>query len=381
MKKIICTATSFGYGPVSKLITICKNLKKLGLELELIGDGIALELANHTDYFNKVYRYNFTNIEDSSCIKFSKIFREADLMLNVLEPNAVLIANKYEIPTIYIDSLFWMWEDIPPILHNVKYYIAQRFPGISSKIKRFSKEIKNFYLCGPIVDTSFTSEGGRDDLLLINFSGLETPFTKIGENLYYPEAIMSNLISPLNESSWKEIVVTGNKSIMQHFKKLYGQFFRGHFKHLSHDNFLELMSKAKMIITSPGLTTTYEALVYGTPIRFLPPQNYSQALMLNFYQRCGFSDITLNWCDLYPDYIIPVDLPEEQGVFLVNNTIKRFSQDNLSQKIARNQFKKMIETPPPSIENQREILGETLSDGVSEIVNIIKNEVLVEKKI
>lgn len=55
--RIICTAKSFGYGPISKLLTICKYLKntKSDIILELVGDSIVIELAKHTNYFNKIH--------------------------------------------------------------------------------------------------------------------------------------------------------------------------------------------------------------------------------------------------------------------------------------------------------------------------------------
>lgn len=67
-----------------------------------------------------------------------------------------------------------------------------------------------------------------------------------------------------------------------------------------------------MVLTTPGLTTTYEALVYNIPIRFLPPQNYSQALMLKHYRNTGFADISFDWTDVYNESIVPLYLPEKR---------------------------------------------------------------------
>jgi hypothetical protein len=46
-KKIICGAANFGYGPVSKLLSILRALPKNKYDLCFVGYGAALELARH----------------------------------------------------------------------------------------------------------------------------------------------------------------------------------------------------------------------------------------------------------------------------------------------------------------------------------------------
>ncbi len=371
MKKIICTATSFGYGPVGKLLAICKRLKEHGVQMDLLADGLVLELSRHVDYFTNIIPFDSLQNDLVTSENLHDLFKEADLMLNVLEPNIVKFTKHFGLQTVYVDSLFWMWEDIPPELYNV-YYIAQTYPGVEDKRVQFKERLQEFRVCGPIVDTSYLKQvHTRENFLLVNLSGLENPFTKFGANLYYPEAIVSTLIEPLNNSSYEKIVITGNSQVMQSLKEHYGSAFRGQFTHLSHDNFLRYLATCKMILTSPGLTTTYESLVYKTPIRFLPPQNYSQALMLQGYQQSGFADLALNWSDVYEVYSIPNNLPEAEGVNLVSKTIERFASDVHAQGDAKRRLSEMIQLEPPFVEKQLQVLGENLKDGTAEIVEVV----------
>ncbi|OKP91070.1 hypothetical protein A3844_04305 [Paenibacillus helianthi] len=372
MKTILCTAASFGYGPSGKLLSICKSLKSQGFELKLVADGLVLQLANLTDYFTDIIEFDFINSVLIEHNKLTNAFKEADLMLNVLEPDAVKFANHFGVKTVYVDSLFWMWDKLPDDLQDVEY-IIQKFPGVYTKISEFNANSANFRFCGPIVDTSFINVGERENFLLVSFAGLESPFNKFGKGLFYPEAVLSNLIEPLNNSSYEKIMITGNSSVIEFFKQKYGKQFRGEFIHLSHDKFLQSLAICKMLIASPGLTTTYEALVYKTPIRYLPPQNYSQALMLNRYEQEGFTDMSLNWSDIYTEYIIPANLPEAEGVALVGRTIECFSVDQGAQMFAKVRLSEILNVEPPSSERQRTVLGEELTDGTAEVVEIIQD--------
>ncbi|WP_195694567.1 hypothetical protein [Priestia megaterium] len=359
--KIICTATSFGYGPISKLLTICKELKNTDCELLLVGNGICIELASHTEYFKEIINFDFNKADQLSELEYIK---GADLWLDVLEPLACPIANKLNIPFIYVDSLFWMWDKIHPMLKDVSHYIAQDFPGVREKVKDFQQEIhknvEKFHISTPIVDKSFLKDQqSNSDLLMINFSGIETPLSKPNEIMNYPDSLFQMLVKALNNSRYDEIIVTGNKKVMNQLDNKYGPIFRGEFKHLSHDEFLKTLNRSKMIITSPGLTLTYEAMAYKVPIRFLPAQNYSQALMLKRHRSSGFTDISFDWSDIYSHYQIKKDLPEEEGVELVSRIVNEFYGD-----IKEGKFKKislledMVNITPPEVSKQTINIGD-----------------------
>ncbi|MGI2729925.1 UDP binding domain-containing protein [Bacillus cytotoxicus] len=156
----------------------------------------------------------------------------------------------------------------------------QNYFDIDQKVNVLKKDINNLIVCDPI--TSLLTKDINTELnqIIFNFSGLETPFMKnMDDLLLYPKTIFENAYEALNESKFDRIIVTGNDKVMTYLKKEYGNKFRGEFKHLSHEEFLIELQNSKMLVSSPGLTATYEAMAYNVPVRFLPPQNYSQALM------------------------------------------------------------------------------------------------------
>lgn len=375
MKKLICAATSFGYGPVTKLLTICRALNLEENELYFVGNGIALNMVQKTSFFKGIYDINFENINYESCPKeIVKLIEDSDVMLNVLQPTSVEIAQFCNIPVIYVDSLFWMWDKIPDFLKKVDAYFVQKYFDIDERVNLLKRDISNLIICDPIITSLTTDMNTKLDQVIFNFSGLETPFTKdIDDLLLYPKVIFENAYEALNESNFDRIIVTGNEKVMIHLKKEYGDKFRGEFSHLSHAEFLIELQNSKMLVTSPGLTVTYEAMSCNVPVRFLPPQNYSQALMIKKYIEIGLADKYFDFTDIYDDYQIERDMPEEIGVALVKDIILRFSEDSTSSNIAKSAIQSILTENVPNIKKQKELLEFTDSLGTEKIVEMIQN--------
>lgn len=368
MKRLVCTATAFGYGPVSKLLTVCKLLAQH--RLEFVGTGVALELARHAQCFSGIYEADPASREGQAVLR--DLLAGADLLVNVLEPTALDAAWECRIPCCYIDSLFWMWAGLPSECNDVACYVVQRFPGVSEKQKHFGHQVANLRPVGPIVDRAYLGKESREDLLLINLSGLESPFARVSDGLLYPEPVVAALVEALRGTPWSNVVVAGNRAVMAQLEQRYGRPGLA-FRHLSHEDFLRLLARSRMLLSSPGLTATYEALVYRTPIRFLPPQNYSQALMLGLHRQSGLADLSLGWNDLYADAAIPPDLPEDEGVRRVLRSIQRFGEDADGQRTAQAIFRNMLSFSLPDSDCQLSRLGEELTDGAAEVRTIIEH--------
>jgi hypothetical protein len=87
------------------------------------------------------------------------------------------------------------------------------------------------------------------------------------------------------------------------------------------------MRAAKGILLSPGLTGSMEVFEAHTPVFFLPPQNYSQVLQLEFYRDSGAAHFSYTWTDTYSDFKLPNYLPEEIAVEKVRDVINRAISD------------------------------------------------------
>lgn len=371
VKRIVCTAAPFGYGPVAKLLTICRFLTTY--QLEFVGTGPALELARHASCFSAIIEGDCRSGTGRRMVQ--RTLTGADLWLSVGDMAALTLVGRVQVPCCHVDSLFWMWDALPEASSEVACYCAQRFPGVPEKQEAFGQNIRQFRFVGPIVDRRFQRVGEPDPLLLVSLGGLESPFVKEREMVLYAEPVISVLDSALRTSSWSEVLVTGNQAVMAYLQKQYGRLGFT-FTHLAHEDFLKQLARAAFLLTSPGLTTTYEALVYQVPLRFLPPQNYSQALMLKRHRSTGLADRSLDWCDLYPHAVIAENLPQEEGVFQVLTSIRRFAADSKAQKEVRPVFQDMLSPPYPESSVQAACLDIPLTDGAQEVAAIITHELL-----
>ena len=114
-------------------------------------------------------------------------------------------------------------------------------------------------------------------------------------------------------------------------------------EHFGHEEFLKLLAEARLVLTSPGLTTTLECEALGTPVRFLLPQNYSQALMVERSLREGASDRCLALSTFGRRYVVESGMPEASGVDLVGQHLQQILMER--RRALRGAIHRMVETP------------------------------------
>lgn len=351
-KTLICGATSFGYGPIAKLLAIARVLQSLNYQLIFLGNGTALELARYFP-FEQCIEYDISNVEHLSDLGIP--LEGISGIINVLEPVLAHFAQNMSLPHFYIDSLFWMWHQIDVHTANADIYFIQRFPGVEEKLARWRDSIHNPRLVGPIVESSdyIPRRDQRGNHIIINYAGLESGLVDVDRGLLYPYVLTALLMPILQKSApfHQKIVFTGNQRVMFQLEQQFPQRPANvQFTHLSHDAFLKILASSSLLVTSPGLTTTYEAFLSGIPVRFLPPQNYSQTLMLDYYRREGLADISFHWNDVYADYAVSSEMEESVAVRQVLSVIDRFSQDPQAQQQAMGILSDLLNTPtPPNI--------------------------------
>ena len=122
----------------------------------------------------------------------------------------------------------------------------------------------------------------------------------------------------------------GNKDILEEIEKrtphgvIQYQFFE-------HDEFLHQIAEAKLIISSPGLTTAFEVFNSETPIFFIPPQNYSQYWNLEGFISNDIAPGAINWNHLYPENNIIKNEEQKIGIEKVLQCTRNFENDKGAQ--------------------------------------------------
>jgi len=318
--KILCDAVPFCFGPVSKIISIAEHLHNASVQLTLLASGTSKELGGKSNLFS-IVDCNSEILSDLEQNK--KLFEEAGVFVTVMNPIAAKFALNLGKPVVYIDSLFWMWDSLPKEFAKIdKYFVQDLFDSKEALIKY--PFLRNVEFVGPIIDDSLPIQKSKDDFVLVNFGGMESALIQIGKNSNYPFIVGKIIINALEKSGQKAFVC-GNDKVLQKLLEKNPKNIKIGGK--SHKEFLELLRKTKLLITTPGLTTSLEAFHYGAPIAFLPPENYSQFLNLKTFRQQGIADDSFHWMDIYSELDIVVGEDEVIGVSKVLSAIKRFEQD------------------------------------------------------
>lgn len=336
-KTILCDAKAFCFGPISKLLTVSERLhEKYNIIFLVSRTSKMLSIHAHADQIIECDTENIEELKDQA-----EVFKKADLFINIMNPISAKFAAEIGLPIVEIDSLFWMWENISEDLLNSKIYFIQDFEGVKEQLEKFSKKMFNPVLVGPIVkNVPLGIE--RKNKLLVNLGGMESSIIKVGINTDYPFVIiklLNDLLAKFN--GFDEIVCAGNEDIINEMKK---RMPNGpiEFKFFEHDEFLSQIAESKMIISTPGLTTAFEAFNSKTPIFFLPPQNYSQYWNLESFILKGVADGSINWNQLYPQCNIIKNEEQKVGIEKVLECTHAFESDKNACAVVTNYINMVI---------------------------------------
>ncbi len=362
MKKIIlCDAVPFCFGPISKMISIAEKIDKKEYDLILLASGTSLELGKKSNLFKIVNCNTESNVD---LIKNKKWFEKADVFVNVMNPKSVEYALSLNKKVIYIDSLFWMWDKVPDFADKVEAYFAQNFVGVKDRIISESRDKIN--LVGPIIGNAFRGVKKKNHIV-VNFGGIESSMIKIGKNSNYP-FVIGKLIEKVFSNSKEKVYFCGNDKIIRKAIPKRKNFIIGS---MEHREFLKVLSEAKLLITIPGLTTTFEAFNYNVPTIFLPPENYSQFLNLKSFEMHSAGKKIFNWSDIYKTKINLFE-DEQKAVDKILFLIRRFEKDKINKLNFKNKLIKVLKNVNSiSVKNQDKFIKSLGENSVLQIAEKI----------
>lgn len=329
--RILVSAESFGYGPITTCLNVMKELKVFpNVVLDFIGSGISLEQAKLSKYFQTYY--NCDTFDFSSLEKNKDVFKKYDIFVSSENVNGAIFALKNNINnTYYIDNLMWMWDKIPTSLNNVKkYFISEIIPS-KENFERIGKQIKNPVFVGPIREIDINSEISSNQLI-INIGGAESFLLNHDLISKFYNRIINDILSSEELQKFSKIIICGGSKVLKNVI-LENKNQNVEKVTLSHEEYLKEMKKSSHCILASGLGNFIETIGKDKHIMYLPAINYSQLLQLEYYSNQQFGFKNLNWTsfDFYND--IPKYLDEETGVDLVVSNIKKFLDGNYKKFI------------------------------------------------
>jgi len=381
MARIVAVAENFAFGPISKLLTITEQLLKQGHDITFIGEGTAYQLGKKQK-FTKIYHHNTDGVDYKKWAK--PIFQKADVLLSSGDRSSILLAQEIGLPTIWLDILFWWWDDIPEYLLNADLYIQQNSLYNGRNMKRYANKTKNMKIVGPIIDLQYHKEKLKNQLL-IAFGGMEAAgWYQIGKDSNYPYTISQLIINKIDTSDYKSVLFVGNERITKDLSKKYGtDKFR--FVMLPHNEMLYEMARSEDILMVPGLETPLEAFAYNQPIFFLPPSNSSQYVQLDEFRKFKLATKinSIHFADYYPyKNLAGKNLRHIMEVFL--KELSRFEHsDSVLESCAErinNYLHQSKREKLKQIDNEKKFIASIGGNGLKESVSLINKFITAQRK-
>ncbi len=272
---IAVCGVDFGWGSAGKINAIVAALKRLGSGFKFVLLGTKLGRPILTQELGATCYAQWP--EEPTALQ--GLFRKHGVVagLVVLDPVA---ANAFEAagcPTVYVDSLPFMWSDADPVPADVAVYCAQRVAAadIASRPEPL-KAVQRLTWVDPITaDIAATSQRHRG-MAIISLGGLHSPVNP-GGNPAYCRLVIEPALRAVTAAGYRPVHLCGNLLEEHYAGAAHGVLVAGAGPR-PHAEFLKLLSTTGIALVSPGLTTLLEAARLRTPVVCLPPQNLSQIL-------------------------------------------------------------------------------------------------------
>ncbi len=303
--RILCAAENFAYGPAGKLLTVGRELRARGHELAFVGMGTAFDLASKSDVFSDVVHAD-TDSHDFA-LEHHELLCGTEVVVSAMDRGAIVAAAARGIPTVWIDSLFYWWEELPEAVLAADLYIKQDVLPDENGMERFASRIRNLRSVGPIVERSETSACGGTGQLLISFGGMEAPgWYESGKNHNYPKAVTRLVLEGVELGAYDHVLFTGSSSIMAELRTSFATP-SVQFESLDHDDFVSTLRLSDVVLLPGGMESTLEAFANGVPAVFLPPVNVTHHLHVMAFRERGIAQSSIGLCDY-------LDLPNWDGL-------------------------------------------------------------------
>jgi hypothetical protein len=339
-RTILLQAAPFCFGPISTLLNVVRALVRPGYRLIVIEEGPTRDLIRRS-------RLPLERVALTTAPPFSpelgELIDRVDLVVSNTDPIFAAACMARGAKVIVVDTLFWMWDHIPPILLEAERYIVQGFYGTEAQLKRLGRP-RNFLQVGPLTSTQGPPIplAERPNSIHVSFGGCDCLLVDPQQDPY-PGMMLKVLEDALAAALPQDcdvLLCCGERAACS----LQPRDRRITVGTLSNQDYLKSMRQAKAILLSPGLTGTLEVLQVETPAFFFPPQNYSQVLQLSAYRKANVAPYSFTWTDVYPEFALPPYLPEEEAVARVRAVVGRFVQDVAAQDVLRHKLVEFLQT-------------------------------------
>lgn len=337
--RIVFDADPFCFGPISTTLNIVDQLRTRGrlpdgVRLVLLGTLTSRQLGEKSALLDDVFECNTTSRD--ALLAHAELIAGAALYVTNTNPASIAIAAELGTPVIYVDTLFWMWNEVAPEVRLADHVFVQVFHGIERNLARLHAPDDRLTVVPPIISAHARKATSLSDEVLITLGGIDTVYAQSTDFWF---TFLEEVLSLEALADHPNIVIAGGGHTIGRLKT----FLSAHFPHVTVDcfdkpAFLTHLACARKVLASPGLTTFYECQALDKDVFFLPPQNYSQQLQLDTYLSHYYTpEHGLLWEASAGYPVISPHLPELEGIRRIEACTQRFiaSPDERKRALAK----------------------------------------------
>jgi hydroxymethylcytosylglucuronate/cytosylglucuronate synthase len=269
---IVASGVDFGWGSAGKLSAILRALLEMCQQQVRI---IVLGTALGKSVLNDLPVAYWEEQPDPTQMPALLAEHRVGVGLVILDPARALALEQAGCPTVYVDSLPYLWTERDLLPYNVTAYAAQLCDAVPRCAWQPLRQIR--HLCwveGITIPHTARRRYPEPELAVVSFGGLHSPLSTVGHGAY-EHLLLTPTLRALARAGFTTIEVCGN--VAGAVAAVRG-LARLRLAARGHTAFLDLLDRAALLLCSPGLTTLIEAGHRALPTVCLPPQNISQIL-------------------------------------------------------------------------------------------------------
>lgn len=329
---LVCAALEFGFGPASKLLALAPRLRR-SFHTVFVGTGSALELVSRAPgSFDEVHA---GRLEDPS---FATWVAGAAGVLSLMDRGVGAVAARTGTPLHVVDSLLWLRREIPADLRGASSYWAQSFPGLDAE--RYAPRPT---IVGPLVEPRAKVPLASRAGLVVHLGGSAAPDDRASLYAAYARLVLGAVLDAGLDRRYGRVTVIGGRGALDAMEPS----SRGRDvarESPAPDAARTLMAKAALVLSPPGLTTALECFSDGTPLLFLPPQNFSQWRILDRFRAAGVAPDAFPWDEAGEIPVLPETLEEGSG----DPRVRQAIESAASSPAARTGLAARLSDPVPA---------------------------------
>lgn len=321
-RRVLVTAEPYGFGPSSKMLAITRELVKIsGVTADFVGTGTAASAARReSEIFGRV-----TDLERDHADQLVEAVRGYGLVVSVMEPSLSLVCATQNIPCLYVDSLFWMWDwpdhlaepgshterlircltnsfdlskraaleealslpmhEAQYVAHRVATHLyCQDYGDLAASESTATRDACTVRHVGAIVDRPCGGRGieSKSFNLVVSVSGLSNDLTDTSLASGWAYSVLDTLDEAIRGTVFEDFCVRvgGNGDVLS-VLPISSSWNLDIRPWSSHRDFMFDLACADALLAPPGITSIAEAWAVGVPFVSLPSQHYAHSTILS----------------------------------------------------------------------------------------------------